>query len=76
MRIPPPAVILQWPAPDYTHPKTRGPALLIVNIIFLSIVLIAVTGRFYSRLVIRKQLGLDDYMCVPALVSSPSLLSA
>lgn len=70
MRIPPTDVWVQWPPPDYHNPPTRGPAIIIVNIIFSVLVLIAFTGRFYSRIVIRKWLGVDDVMCILALVSS------
>ena len=69
MRIPPATVIEQWPTPDYADPVTHGPAILIVNVIFIILVLVAFVGRFYSRIVIKKWLGIDDYMCVPALVS-------
>lgn len=70
MRIPPPSVTSQWPVPDYTDPVTRGPAILIVNIIFITLVVVAAVGRFYSRIAIKKWFGIDDSMCVLALVSS------
>lgn len=69
MKIPPLSVIVSWPAPNYEDPVTHGPAILIVNIIFIVLVLVAFVGRFYSRLVIKKWLGIDDGMCVLALVS-------
>jgi hypothetical protein len=71
MRIPPITVIAQWPTPDYVDPVTRGPAILIVNVTFVVLVLVAFVGRFYSRIVIKKWLGIDDFMCVFALVSLP-----
>jgi hypothetical protein len=72
MRIPPITVIAQWPTPDYADPVTHGPAILIVNVMFIVLVLVAFVGRFYSRIVIKKWLGIDDFMCVLALVSLQS----
>ena len=68
MRMPPSSVLAGW-HPNYTDPVTHGPAILIVNIIFITIVMIAVIGRFYSRIFIKKWLGSDDYLCLLALVS-------
>lgn len=61
-------MILEWPPPNYAHPQTRGSALLIVNLIFTTLVIIAVVGRFYSRLVVKKWYGIDDTMMAFALV--------
>ena len=73
MQYPPISVLLTWPKPNYVDPKTRGPALLIVNIIFTILVLVAVTGRFYTRIRCKNWFGIDDVMCIFALVSdSPS----
>jgi hypothetical protein len=69
MRLPPLEVIVQWPSPNYKDPETHGPAIVVVNIIFSVIVLVAFAGRIYSRLVIKRWLGVDDVMCVLALVS-------
>ncbi|KAK5171718.1 uncharacterized protein LTR77_003354 [Saxophila tyrrhenica] len=68
MRYPPISVILQWPTPNYDSPETRGPALLIVNIIFMILVVAAVAGRFYARTYYKKWFGIDDVMCVFALI--------
>ena len=68
MRIPPISVFLSWPAPNYTDPETRGQALLIVNVIFATLVVIAVVGRFYSRLFIKYAYGWDDTLCIPSFV--------
>ena len=70
MRIPPLSIIAHWPTPNYADPVTHGPAILIVNIIFMTLVLIAFVGRVYSRIVIKKWFGIDDGMCVLALVCS------
>ena len=70
MRIPPGWVIEHWPTPNYVNPVTHGPAILIVNVIFLALVLVAFVGRFYSRIVVKKWFGIDDVMCVLGLVSA------
>lgn len=61
-------MIAGWPEPNYTDPHTHGSALLVVNIIFITLVTAAVVGRFYSRLVVKRWFGLDDSMCALALV--------
>ncbi|EOA81748.1 uncharacterized protein SETTUDRAFT_98807 [Exserohilum turcica Et28A] len=37
MQLPPVSVILSWPTPNYHDPVTRGPALVIINSIFVTI---------------------------------------
>jgi hypothetical protein len=68
MRIPPLTVWETWPPSNYANPVTHGPALIIVNLIFIALVVIAVIGRFYSRIVIKKWFGADDTMCALAFV--------
>ncbi|KAF2132138.1 hypothetical protein P153DRAFT_383028 [Dothidotthia symphoricarpi CBS 119687] len=67
MRLPPIAVILTWPNPNYVNPETRGDALLIVNSIFISLTIIVVALRLYTRLVIKRWLGIDDVFILLAL---------
>lgn len=69
MRIPPLEVILTWPTPNYDNPHTRGEALLVLMVIFSFLVLLAVLGRFYSRLIVKNWFGWDDSMITLALVS-------
>jgi hypothetical protein len=68
MRVPPVEVILSWPAPNYTDPTTRGEALLIVNLVFISIAFITVGLRLYTRIWIKRWFGWDDAAIVVALV--------
>jgi hypothetical protein len=70
MKLPPLDVILTWPAPDYVHPETRGPALVIVNSIFISLVFITVAARLYTRIVISNWFGIDDVFILLALVGT------
>lgn len=53
-------IIEGWPAPNYVDPVTRGPALTIVNIIFIILVFLVVGLRFYTRLRITHSFGQDD----------------
>ncbi len=69
MRLPPLSVLISWPTPDYVHPVTHGPALLIVNVIFITLVTVAVVGRLYSRLVVKQWFGVDDSLILLAYVS-------
>ncbi|KAK1815506.1 hypothetical protein LTR12_010057 [Friedmanniomyces endolithicus] len=66
MRLPPLSVLISWPTPDYVHPVTHGPALLIVNVIFITLVTVAVVGRLYSRLVVKQWFGVDDSLILLA----------
>ena len=69
MRRPPISVIATWPAPNYENPETRGPALLIVESIFLSLAWIILSLRLYVRLVILRKPWWDDLLMVLAAVS-------
>lgn len=68
MRLPPFEVLLSWPTPNYVNPVTRGHALVVVNSVFLSIVIITVGLRLYTRIFIRRWFGLDDIFILIALV--------
>ncbi|KAL6712563.1 hypothetical protein ACN47E_000440 [Coniothyrium glycines] len=67
MRSPPLEVLLSWPKPNYENPKTRGPALVIVNSICITLVIVVVALRLYTRLVIKRWFGLDDIFILLAL---------
>lgn len=68
MILPPVEVLLSWPTPNYENPTTRGDALLIVNSIFLSLAVITVSLRMYTRLMIKRWLGIDDVFILLGLV--------
>lgn len=75
MLLPPTEVLLKWPSPNYENPKTRGSALLVVNLICISLVVIIVGLRLYTRLVIKRWFGVDDVFILLALVSRAVSLS-
>jgi hypothetical protein len=68
MQLPPADVLLSWPTPNYDNPVTRGPALLIVNSIFISLAVITVVARIYTRIVIKRWFGIDDVFILLALL--------
>lgn len=71
MRMPPVDVAFTYPPPNYENPITRGDGLLVVNWTFISITVLFVALRFYSRIVVKQWYGIDDSMIAIALVSGP-----
>lgn len=69
MKLPPPEILMTWPKPNYVNPHTRGPGVLIVNIVFVSIGFVVTCLRLYTRLKITSSPGLDDVLIVIAMVS-------
>jgi hypothetical protein len=69
MRFPPPEVIASWPTPNYIDPETRGPALIVIESIFLSVSLACVGLRLYVRRgIMSAKVELDDWLMVAAEV--------
>ncbi|KAF2656699.1 hypothetical protein K491DRAFT_691741 [Lophiostoma macrostomum CBS 122681] len=73
MRSIPPDVLLSWPTANYIDPVTRGPALVIVNSIFIALVVIVASLRLYTRLFIKRWFGSDDACIVLALICTIAL---
>lgn len=72
-RDPPPEVIASWPPPNFSSPQSKGPALLVVELLLITIVCVVVLLRVYSRVYMRKTFGLDDWFILPATVGTPNL---
>ena len=70
MQLPPPSVLKTWPKPNYVDPDTRGPGVLIVNIVMVCIAFIVTCLRLYTRLRITTSPGIDDVLIILAMVSS------
>jgi hypothetical protein len=66
MRLPPPSVIASWPTPNYVDPETRGPGLLVTEIVIVTIALTVLALRLYVRLRIVRKTGWDDWLMVTA----------
>ncbi|GAB1318381.1 hypothetical protein MFIFM68171_08591 [Madurella fahalii] len=73
MRVAPPEVQATWPSPNYIDPETRGPALLIVQLITFPIALLCLALRLYVRLVIMRKSGWDDWLMVAATMFGTGL---
>ncbi|KAI4200221.1 MAG: hypothetical protein LQ350_004079 [Teloschistes chrysophthalmus] len=66
-------IIQSWPKPNFINPETRGPALTVVNIVFIILVVLVVALRFYTRLRITRSFGLDDWVIGASLVPTFAL---
>lgn len=75
MRFPPIEVWLNWPRANYDNPQTSGNALIISNVIFMILTILAVGLRLYTRIVVKRHLGYDDGAIVIALVGHQHLVS-
>ncbi len=71
MRSPPKEVTSTWPAPNYINPETRGPALIIVEIVALCISTACLALRLFVRIHILRSPDWDDWLMVAAGASSP-----
>ena len=76
MRSPPPEVLASWPTPNYTSPETRGPALVIVEILALCIGTIFLGLRMYVRVPILRSVDWDDWLMVAGAVCPPGIRCA
>lgn len=79
MLLPGPEVTATWPAPNYDNPESRGPALIIVEAISMSLVLICISLRVYvKKAILRRRPEWDDWLMVLSVVrlsKSPSFLT-
>lgn len=66
----PPEIRETWPKPNYTNPETRGPALIIVVVVFHAMATAMVVLRCYTRLGITYSFGLDDKFILVSMVST------
>lgn len=74
MLHPPLSVVLTWPIPNYTNPVTRGPGGVVLTAVLVSLLLMAVLARFYTRLRITRSYGPDDTLIAIALACTHPLL--
>ncbi|KAI1497962.1 hypothetical protein F5X99DRAFT_395233 [Biscogniauxia marginata] len=68
MRTPPVEVMLGWPKPNYVDPITRGPALIIIQLIVCPLALICLALRLWVRMRRLKRCWWDDWLMVAAAV--------
>ncbi|TGO85274.1 hypothetical protein BPOR_0413g00010 [Botrytis porri] len=72
MQLPSPEILASWPVPNYTNPITRGNGVLIVTSILFPLALSMIIIRLYTRLVMSKSFGLDDWLIIAAMLPSTS----
>ena len=68
MREPPPDVVASWPAPNYINPQTRGPALIVVELLTVFISTVCIALRLYVKARIIHSVGWDDWLIIGAAV--------
>lgn len=68
-RFPTAAEFASFPPPNYIDPETRLPLALAICIPMSVLVTVAISARFYSRTVLVRALGLDDWIMLLAAVS-------
>jgi hypothetical protein len=73
MRDIPLDVILSFPPANYDNPHTRGPALLIINSIFLVLCTVFVALRMYTRIHLVRTFGWDDVSLLVGFVFAVGL---
>ncbi|EAT84731.1 hypothetical protein SNOG_08455 [Parastagonospora nodorum SN15] len=62
--------IIKWPAPNYVNPETRRPLVFGVEIPLTILTIVFTAGRFYSRTIIVRALGWDDWFMLAATIIS------
>ena len=75
MQLPSLQIIESWPKANYENPTTGGLYNLVIPIVLFPIVYIMVILRFYTRIRITKNFGLDDWLILMSTVCSPIILT-
>ncbi|EPS36689.1 hypothetical protein H072_9747 [Dactylellina haptotyla CBS 200.50] len=66
--LPPPEVLASWPKPNYINPENQTAQLMAVEITLCSFTTIVMALRLYSRGVLTKSIGTDDWLMTGALI--------
>ena len=66
---PPLTAIASWPRPNYVNPEMHGSARIACAVAMSPLILLVVTLRFYTRVRLTKNLGLDGWIIGFAVVS-------
>ncbi|KAF3297858.1 hypothetical protein TWF132_004007 [Orbilia oligospora] len=73
---PPPEVLASWPAPNYVNPENQTAQLMAIEITLCSVTTIVMMLRLYSRGVLTKSIGSDDWLMTGALFFAIGLTTA
>jgi hypothetical protein len=71
----PPDVVAGWPAPNYAHPETKGPALPTIVLLFYVLASFGLGVRLYDKLKISQRFFAEDYLIILAMVSSTPIMT-
>jgi hypothetical protein len=63
-----------WPAPNYINPVRHGNGLAVQICLLMALTIAAWSSRVYSRVFFRRNFGIDDWLILPAMVTSASRL--
>ncbi|KAL3420840.1 integral membrane protein [Phlyctema vagabunda] len=74
MQIPPPEVIVSWPASNYDSPSGRGPEGIIINLVLFPLMLLVVSLRIFTRCHLSRSFGIDDTLILVALVPTTAFM--
>jgi len=67
--LPPLSIAQNWPTPNYDDPVTRSKTALVISILLGTVMLAVVAARLWARVFIQRNVGLDDWIIIVALVS-------
>jgi hypothetical protein len=70
---PPLSVILSW-KPNYVDPVTRGPGMIVLVAVLLSLTYVVVALRLWARFRMAKNAGVDDALIIFNMVGCSLLL--
>lgn len=70
MSLIPPEVIATWPAPNYINPIRHGPAAIVIGCMGAILSMFVLSLRYYTRLRISKNFGVDDILLGIGMVST------
>lgn len=68
MSAPTPEDMAEWPPPNYIDPETRVTETLITLIAGMTLMLVFVAGRIFSRAKIRAGFQADDWIILTGVV--------
>ncbi|KAJ6260797.1 hypothetical protein Dda_5027 [Drechslerella dactyloides] len=63
----PPDILVTWPEPNYVNPDNQTAQLMAVEITLCSFTVVIMVLRLYSRGVLTKSIGSDDWLMAAAL---------
>lgn len=66
--LPPPSILSTWPTPNYVDPVTRSDRGPIFCTIIAAITVVCVALRLWTRAVVLRSFGLDDWLIAWAVV--------